>query len=295
MRYLNTLQRILGHPLNHGRPREALRRFFSWQIGSRLVPGAVAVEFVNDAVLLIRPGMSGATQNVYCGLNDFEEMAFLLHLLRPEDLFIDVGANVGVYTVLASAVTGARTAAFEPNPATFAHLRKNVLVNGAEARVEMHQGALGREASTVHFSVEGPDAMHHVARSTDDLSKTIETSVARLDVVLAGAHPALVKMDVEGYEMEVLGGAPETLRDPALLAVIMESTEDARKYGFEASKPHETLLAQGFLRCNYEPKSRELLMLEREDAPGNIYVRNRALVAERLKGAPSFRIRGMTF
>ncbi len=295
MRYVNTLQRILGHPLNQGRPRDALQRFFSWQLGSRLVPGAVAVEFVNDTVLLIRPGMSGATQNVYCGLNDFEEMAFLLHLLRPDDLFVDVGANVGVYTVLASAVAGARTAAFEPNPDTFAHLRRNVLVNGVEGRVAMHQSALGRDASTVHFSVEGPDAMHHVARSTDDLSKTIETRVERLDEVLAGAAPVLIKMDVEGYEMEVLGGAAETLRHPSLLAVIMESTEDARKYGYDAAKPHETLLAAGFTRWNYEPKSRHLLAVEGESAPGNIYVRNRALVEQRLEGAAPFRVRGLSF
>ena len=45
-------------------------------------------------------GMTGATGNVYCGLHEFEDMALVLHALRPRDLFVDVGANVGSYTVL---------------------------------------------------------------------------------------------------------------------------------------------------------------------------------------------------
>ncbi len=294
MKYLNTFQRILGHPMNQGRPREALQRFFSWQIGSRLVPGAVAFEFVNDSVVLIRPGMPGATQNIYCGLNDFEEMGFLLHLLRPADEFVDVGANVGVYTVLASAAIGAHTTAFEPNPTTFAQFRKNILINGIESKVNAHQSALGREAGVTHFSVEGNDAMHHIAHSGDDLSKAIETGLAPLDDQLAGRDPVLIKMDVEGYEMEVLGGASRVLANPQLIAIIMESTEDARKYGFDVAKPHETLLAHGFQRCNYHPKTRKLEVLDSPTAAGNIYVRNLSQVVERLSTAPPFRIRNET-
>ena len=45
--------------------------------------------------------MHGVTGNVYCGLHDFAEMSFMLHLLRAGDLFADIGANVGSYTVLA--------------------------------------------------------------------------------------------------------------------------------------------------------------------------------------------------
>jgi hypothetical protein len=57
------------------------------------------------------------TGNLYAGLHEFSEMGFLLHLLRQNDLFVDVGANLGSYTVLASAVCQARNIAFEPVPA----------------------------------------------------------------------------------------------------------------------------------------------------------------------------------
>ncbi len=58
--------------------------------------------------------MTGATGNIYAGLHEFDDMAFFLHLLRPEDMFADVGSNIGSYTILASGVVGAKSVAFEP-------------------------------------------------------------------------------------------------------------------------------------------------------------------------------------
>ena len=55
----------------------------------------------------------GATGNLYVGLHEFEEMAFLLHFLRRGDLFADVDANVGSYTILAAVAVGTEAIAFE--------------------------------------------------------------------------------------------------------------------------------------------------------------------------------------
>lgn len=95
MGFLDTVSFIVRHPFCRNRPLSSLAHFAKWQIGSRLVPGPVAVEFVNGAKLLAEPGMTGATGNVYVGLHEFEDMAFVLHFLRPDDLFVDVGANIG--------------------------------------------------------------------------------------------------------------------------------------------------------------------------------------------------------
>ena len=62
------------------------------------------------------------TGNIYCGLAEFADMAFVLHVLRAGDLFVDIGANAGAYTLLASSVAGAKTTCFEPVPATYARL-----------------------------------------------------------------------------------------------------------------------------------------------------------------------------
>jgi hypothetical protein len=130
MGILNTLTFLLNHPLSQGRRLTNLRRFVAWQIGARLVPGPVVCDFANGAWLLARSGLTGATGNVYVGLHEFEDMAFVLHFLRAGDLFVDVGANIGSYTILAAMGVGADCIAFEPGVAAFGWLERNVRLNG---------------------------------------------------------------------------------------------------------------------------------------------------------------------
>ena len=104
--FLRALRFILGHPLNRGRRGAAMVRYLRWQVGARLLPGAALVPFVNETKLLATPGMTGVTGNIYCGLAEFDDMAFVLHMLRADDLFVDVGANVGAYALLAGGCPG---------------------------------------------------------------------------------------------------------------------------------------------------------------------------------------------
>jgi len=76
----------------------------------------VLVPWVGSTSQVIETGMTGATMNLYYGLHEAADMAFVLHALRPDDVFLDVGANVGTYSILVSGVAQARTTALEPIP-----------------------------------------------------------------------------------------------------------------------------------------------------------------------------------
>jgi FkbM family methyltransferase len=191
-----------------------MNRYLRWQIASRLLPGAVQVPFVNGSVLVVSPGMQGATQNIYTGLSDFFDCGFLLHLLRKEDLFVDIGANVGVYTVLAGAAIGSKAVAIEPIPATFSGLCANIRANGMSERVTAHNIGLGQTEQTLRFTTDR-DCMNRVIAEDDWTGKSIDVPVRRLDTVLAGESPTLIKIDVEGYESEVLAGAEATRKTVA--------------------------------------------------------------------------------
>ena len=129
LRLPKQLVSIWRHPLNRGHEIAGIGRWLRWQIASRLVSGPILAPFVGKTCLVARPGETGITGNIYYGLAEYEDMAFALHLLRPGDLFIDVGANAGTYTVLASGVAGAFTEAFEPIPPTADRLELNIAVN----------------------------------------------------------------------------------------------------------------------------------------------------------------------
>ena len=230
---VNVARFLLRHPLSKGHQVENLLRFVRWQIGSRLVPGPVVVDFVNGARLLVKPGLTGATGNVYVGLHEFEDMAFVLHMLRPGDLFVDIGANIGSYTTLASAAVGAQSIAFEPIAAAYEWLRRNVDLNRMGALVDPRQQAVGAEAGTLRMTV-GQDAVNHVVLEPNGGESSCDVPVVTLDGALAGKEPSLIKIDVEGFETAVVSGGPATLARPTLRAVLMElngsgsGTESAR-------------------------------------------------------------------
>jgi len=84
----NTLKFIANHPVNKGDKIGAIIRFVKWQIGSRLVPGPVVYSWVNGVRMIIRTGETGLTGSIYCGLHEFEDMSYVLHILDSEDLFL---------------------------------------------------------------------------------------------------------------------------------------------------------------------------------------------------------------
>lgn len=161
-----------------------LRRFIAWQIGARLVPGPVACPFANGFWLPARPGMTGATGNIYVGLHKFADMTFVLHVLRGGDLFVDIGANIGSYTVLAAGA-GATCITFEPSSAAFAWLERNVRLNGIAEHTELHQQAVGAQSGNMALTTDG-DTVNHIVTDPADGSRTETVAMITLDETLAG-------------------------------------------------------------------------------------------------------------
>ncbi len=284
LRLPQQLGTIWRHPLNRGHELAAVRRWAVWQIASRLAPGPILVPFVGNTRLVAHAGETGITGNIYYGLAEYEEMAFTLHLLRSGDRFIDVGANAGAYTVLASGVAGAYTDAFEPIPTTAARLEYNVNVNDIADLVTVYRVGIGSCPGKLRFGVN-EDTVNRVA--TDDETAD-EFPVETLDRVLAGKAPNLIKIDVEGFEPEVLFGAKETLLSKSLFALIVETNSSYEHYGFSVGDVIGPLFEAGFQPYSYEPKSRVLMQLSGANPSlGNtIFIRDKIAVLERLSGAP---------
>lgn len=255
---LNTLRFLMRHPLNADGRGGALSRFLRWQIAARLLPVPHVMPFVNDTVLVMEQGMTGATGNWYCGLHEEADMGFVLHALREGDLFVDIGANVGSYTVLASGAAGARTVAFEPVPSTHAKLMRNIAANGIADRVTAHNLGLGACNEVLRFTA-GHDTTNHVVNGATN-APTIKVPVWRLDDVLDGAVPRLIKMDVEGWEAEVLEGMPDTLANPTLVAIITETNESAARYDEDKDDRVAKVMSEhGFAAFSYDPVRRDLV------------------------------------
>jgi len=289
MGILNTLGFIMNHPLNANQKLASIMRFARWQLSSRLVGAPVAKHFVDRTRLLVSSGMAGATQNIYCGLHEFEDMAFVLHALRETDGFVDIGANIGSYTILAVGAVGARCISVEPIPGTFRHLQDNINLNGIGDRVVALNIGIGKENGILHFT-SGFDTVNHVLAESEDGEGSISVKIQRLDDVLPDFEPRIIKIDVEGFETNVVAGAHKVLSQESLLAVIMELNGSGERYGFDENHLHRRMLEYGFRTFSYLPFERRLVALDGKNAhSGNtLYVRNEEEVSSRLRSARKF-------
>lgn len=274
---------VWNHPLNRNNRLAAVGRVIRWQLASRLMPGPIALPFVNGTYLFATRGMTGATGNWYCGLHEYEDMSFVLHVLRPLDLFVDVGANIGSYSILAGGGAGANVLAFEPIPSTFSWLQKNIVLNALDERVNVMNLGLADLNGSISFSSD-QDTVNHVLSEGERANSVEHVKVARLDDVLHGKNPIMIKIDVEGYESQVLAGAEATLANPALLAVIVELNGSGKRYGKDDGEIHDLLLSKGFDSFHYEALNRRLISLQGKQNSGSntIYLRNREEIERRI-------------
>lgn len=293
MSLVQSIQFIARHPINRGRELASIARFIKWQIGSRLVPGKVIYKWINGCRFIVEQGETGLTGNIYTGLHEFSDMGFILHVLRPEDTFVDIGANVGSYTLLASAVVGAYTFAYEPVPDTFRKLTDNIRLNCIEHRVGALNIGLAQQEGVIEFTTNLNTVNHAVAQDERSID-AIEVPVRTLDATLAGQAVHIIKLDVEGYEVPVLEGARKTLGNPALQAVIMELNGSGGRYGFDESSLLLTLTDAGFKPFSYDPLERKLAVLEGKNGQeGNtLFIRDETWVQARLATAPIFEVLG---
>ena len=284
MKAFQTLSNLQGmfanHPLTGDAPLRAWGRFAAWQLRSR-TRGEVLLDWVGGQKLALRNGMRGATGNIYVGLQEFFDMMVPLHFLRQGDCFLDVGANVGVYTVLASGVCQAQTIAFEPDPLALRGLRRNIEVNRLEDRVRVCDCAVSSTRGEAAFTAD-LDTANQIANGRPGRTRTVR--MERLDDVVSERRPAMLKADVETAELEMLRGAKRLLADSCLKVVELETVvpESAR-----------ILAERGFEAACYDPFNRTLSRQQSHCKSSNsLFVRDWLFVADRLRTAEPVEILG---
>lgn len=287
MPLLKTLKFITAHPLNKAHKLKALRRFLFWQIRCLFTDKPKKFQFCEKSKLIARKGLTGATGNLYCGLHDFEAMGFLLHFMRQEDQFVDIGANIGSFTILASSEIGAISVAFEPVPSTFRILQENIRINLIVKKVRPFNIALAGRQGVLNFTSD-LDTCNHVSNENSDI--TIPVISNSFDDAVKIDRNTLVKIDVEGFETEVLDGMRVSLKNKKLKAIIIELNSSGGRYGYDESSIHESLISSGFVPFSYNPFDRSLTELDKYTNENTIYIRDLDFVVGRVKSSKKFKI-----
>jgi hypothetical protein len=170
----------------------------------------------------------------------------------------------------------------------------NVNLNRIDSKVTAEKIALGSQRGELWFTTGlGPE--NHVLSSPKS-HECLQVPTFILDEIAAGWSPACIKIDVEGYEIEVLRGGGDTFSSRSLIACIIELNGSGRRYGFHDDETHRLMLDFGFAPASYQPDKRELQFLSNFRATGNtIYVRPSSELTDRLNTGEPVEVLGCVY
>lgn len=171
----------------------------------RLVPPMTPMRILSGPLAGMRWLSTAAPHGCWLGIYERELQRLLATTLRPGEVFFDVGANVGYFSLLGSARVGSagRVVAIEPLPRNLELLRAHLAMN-AIGNVTVVAAAAGDRPGTASFDAQGSPSMGRLAESGEPVP------IVTLDgLVASGSVPAphVIKMDIEGAESRAVEGA----------------------------------------------------------------------------------------
>jgi FkbM family methyltransferase len=205
---------------------------------------------------------------------EYEDMAFLLHTLTPSETFVDVGANIGAYTILASKVIGSKSISFEPLAKTAERLKDQIQINRIESLVTIKNMGVSSSEGELAFT-KNNDTINKVSLITEE-EDTELVAVTTLDDALDINTQYFLKIDVEGFEYQVIQGAMELLSSGNVLGIIIELNGSGEEFGYTNEDIHRKLCELSFTPVSYNPATRTLNTLNsyNRNSSNTIYVRN---------------------
>jgi FkbM family methyltransferase len=292
MGYLSTIKYIHRHPLCRSR-LAAQVRYFKTKLffGLHGRKRSISFDWIDTSQLNGSATRTSIIANSYVGLHEYNEMGFLLHYLRPNNVFVDIGANAGSFTVLAGKVAGCTVWAFEPVPDAFENLMQNIQTNNLGPLVSAKRIAIGeKEVASIVITTD-LDCRNHIVEGENDNAHRIRVPMKTLDSLIAGKSLVL-KIDVEGYEGSVLSGARGLFKRGNVDAVIVEANAKTPQFHGQLDV-QRFLLQHGFTRVNYDPKQRSLIKARNGGRGGrnHIYVRDLSAAKARTIESRRFFIR----
>lgn len=257
--YISFLNYIITHPFNKDHLIKTIFRIFWWKINQIFFKFSCIIEIVPNIKCICYPNDSlYSTLVMYQKFPEYGEMQFLLNTLRSSDNFIDIGANIGVYSLLASSrIKNGRIFSFEPSPKISGQLLENINLNLKTEGIKVINEVVSDKTGFVDFDISSNPDYNHISYSVKGKS-ILRLKATTLDKFISENkinHVKLIKIDVEGAELLVLKGMENTLRSKLVDFLIVEINSEAMKgFGFLPQDVFKYLTAFDFKLYYFDSK-----------------------------------------
>lgn len=287
-------KRFGKHPITQGNQLYSFLRYYVWFNISVLFTKEIEYKWLGNLKLKIRKGDAGLVGNYYYGLLEFEESLLLLHYTRKTDIFLDVGANLGHYSLLLSGLKKCKSIAIEPVPNTFERLRGQIRNNRLEEFITALNKGVSNEKGELHFSTD-KGTMNKIV--SENYVKKQLVAVDCIDSICENEPINILKIDAEGYEKFILEGAHKVLRSENLDILLLEINNSGKHYNISDEVIYNKVIGYGFVPCVYDINNRDIKELEgiNRHSFNTIFIKNKERVISRIKSDESIEIRNQSF
>jgi len=284
----NLVLSIWRHPANRSRRIRGLAGFFAWQFFKHVLKRPVVIRFHGKRLKCYPDSTSTSGALYFSGYPDFWEMKFLKAYLRPADNFLDIGANSGVYSILAAACIGdaGHVDAFEPVDRTAVRIEEQAALNQLD-NLSVHRFAVSDQCGELEFGYSGDDATMHLRRADERAANPIVVKSITLDSFEPYPRYAAGKMDIEGAEPMALAGAAARLAQRNPPVWLLELAGYSTCYGISSDEVVEQLAGSGFDCAVFDVSSRTLRYTSK---PWELGVQNVLAIAREQKAVVEQRL-----
>lgn len=286
MNYLISLYNILQHPENRKAPLQTLARIVWWKVNTLFFDYRVIYPLTEKYWCICPPESSYAGLVVYCHRPEPEVSAFIENFVQKGDTVVDVGANIGVISLLAASRSAKKVYAFEPDARVYSSLVENVEYNQALGTIETWPVALSNKNGRITFAPSATTETSHIAQTAEKgksvPSQTLDSFFSKKRVKQA----QLVKIDVEGAEMLVLQGAQRILSEQRIDCLSLELNSKNTEYGSSHEAIIELLRAHKYKVLEFSDASfRSLERLPQQTDTVNVLAVKNQKIAQKVHKA----------
>jgi len=219
---------IWSNPSNRDKRTKKIIAAIFWQLRKRIFGSARLIILPNSIIFKAYPDCVVSSSLIYADWPEFYELMFLRKNLNKNDAIIDVGANVGHFSLLLVDIVGENNViAFEPTPISYKRLTENWRLNGFNTN-GLFQKAIGSYDGSVYIENTTSPVTTNTIEYDSYKDQMIKVQLKKLDNIRGlfnSKRVGLLKIDVEGKESDVIRGAQYFIKNDRPKFIMFESLE----------------------------------------------------------------------
>lgn len=248
MHIIKGLLFVFSHPKNRGKLIETIVRLIWWKCNQLWWQFPAVVSIAPGIQCLCYPSSSFGSLIVYTIWPEFNEMKHVYETLESNDIFIDVGAGLGDFSLIAaSKITKGHIFAFEPNQKAADQFKQNIALNHIEKRITLSTEAIADKDGWVYFNANQTTELSQIVNSKGNhalrVKSTTLDSFCKKNKV---SQISLLKIDVEGAELRVLRGCQNLLKKGLIKKILLEVNPKSENLGNQTNETLAFLKQFGF-------------------------------------------------